>query len=153
MRASEVQQAGVLHVAVAPAQIALDEVEQGGRIGLETAVLDRQYANLPAGAAHQHCLDLVMTEYMAAERRAARHGRQAAMRDERRESDDRIVAPVRTGIALPPRAARRVRTHAVPHAELEDSRERHRRRQAYDQSLQDAEARIALHQGDHAPDR
>ncbi len=85
MRAGEVQQAGVLHVAVAPAQIALDEVEQGGRIGLETAVLDRQYANLPAGAAHQHCLDLIVAEHLAAERRAARHGRQAAMRDERRE--------------------------------------------------------------------
>ncbi len=68
-------------------------------------------------------------------------------------SDDRIVAPVRTGIALPPRAARRVRTHAVPHAELEDSRERAGRRQADDQRLQDAQARIAFHQADHAQDR
>ena len=63
------------------------------------------------------------------------------MRDERREPDDRVVAPIGSAIALPPGAADRVGAHAEPHAELEDAGERAGRRQADDQALQNAELR------------
>ncbi len=92
-----------------------------------------------AGAAHQHRLDLIVAEDVPAEQAAPRQHRQFAVLGERLHANDGVVAPVRTAIALPPRAAERERAHAEPHAELKQTRERARRRQADDQRLQDAE--------------
>ena len=62
----------ILHVALAPAQIAADEFEQGRRIFLPAQILLRQHAHVVAGGAHQHRLDLVVAEDMAIFRAVAR---------------------------------------------------------------------------------
>src|SRR5205085_62319 len=84
---------------------------------------------------------------------AVRARRYVAMRDERCEADDRIVAPIWTAVALPPRAAERVGTHPEPHTELEDARECAARRHADHEALQDTELRLDLHDAHHAQDR
>ena len=61
------QKMPVLHVALAPAQVAADEFEQRRRILLEAVALLRQHAHLVAGAPHQHRLDLVVAEHVAAD--------------------------------------------------------------------------------------
>ena len=77
-------------------------------------------------------------------------GRQLAMRDERRKPQHGVVPPIGTAIALPPGVADGVGAHAEPHAELEQARESAGRGQADDQSLQDAEIGIGLHDA-HQP--
>ena len=69
------------------------------------------------------------------------------------ETQDRVVPPIGPAIGLPPRAADGVGAHAEPHAELEDAGEQARRRQADDESLQDAEPRIRLHDAHQTQDR
>ena len=113
----------------------------------------RQHAHVVAGAAHQRRLDLVVAEDWPSSTSVAGQDRDAAMRDERREADDRVVAPIRPAIALPPGAADGVGAHAEPHAELEHARERAGRGQADDQPLQDAELGIGLHDAHQAQDR
>ena len=107
--------------------------------------LERQHPDLVAGPAHQRRLDLIVAEDIAAKRTPPRQRRQAAMCDERRETQNGVVPPVRPAIALPPGGAQRVGTHAEPHAELEQARESADRRQSDDQSLKDAERRVRLH--------
>ena len=79
--------------------------------------------------------------------------RQPAMRHERSDADQRVVAPIRPAVALPPGAADRVGPHAVAHAELEDARERAGARQADDQLLQDADLGVRLHDPHQPHDR
>ena len=62
-----------------------------------------------------------------------------------------VVTPERPAIADPPGRAHRVGAHAVTHPELEDARERARRRRADDEALQDAEPRMRLHDA-HQPE-
>src|SRR5215213_7518863 len=74
------------------------------------------------------------------------------MRDERRQADNGVVTPIGPAVALPPRAADRIGAHAEAHAELEDARKRVARWQAGDETLQDAELRIGLHDAHDAND-
>src|SRR6476660_9824875 len=113
----------VLQRALAPALVAAKEKEQGRRILLPAEVLLWQHANVVAGAAHQRRFDLVVAQHMAAEHAALGQLRDVAMRDERRDADDGVVAPIGPAIGLPPGATDGPRTHAEPHAELEDARE------------------------------
>ena len=152
--ARQAQEVPVLHVALAPAQVAADELDQRRRVLLPAVVLVGQHADLVAGAAHQHRLDLVVAEDMAAAERALAEQSgswQCAMNGAM--PDDRVVAPVGAAIALPPGAAERVGAHAEPHAELEDAGEGAGRRHADDQALQDADARIGLHDAHQPQDR
>src|SRR4051794_13052819 len=140
----------ILYVALAPAQVSANEFDQRGWVLFEARAFFWQHAHFVAGPAHQHRLDLVVTQYITADQRALRQRRQLAMRDERRQSDDGIVAPVGAAVALPPRAADRVGAHAEPHAELENARERAARRYPGDEALQNAELRISLHDAHEA---
>src|SRR5262249_61458050 len=115
------------------------------RTRLEALLSPRQHAHAVAGAAHQHGFELVMTEHVAFDQRTFGEDWQLAMRYERRNAHDRIVAPVRAAVALPPGAADGVGAHAQPHAELENTGKRARRRHADHQALQNPETRIDLH--------
>ncbi len=147
--AGQQQEPPVLHVALAPAQIAPDEFEQGRGILLEALILERQHPHLVAGAPHQHRLDLVVAEDL----RAAlfRQRLQIAMRHEGGETQQRVVTPIGPAVGLPPRAADGVGAHAEAHAELEHAGEGAGRRQADDEALHDAELGIALHDA-HEPE-
>ena len=153
LQAGQNDEMPVLQVALAPALVAADELDQRRRVLLPAEILLRQHAHLVAGAPHQRRLDLVVAQHMAAEHAVAGQRRDVAMRDERREPDRRVVAPIRAAVGLPPGAADGPGAHAEPHAELEDARERAGRRQADHQPLQDAELRIGLHDAHEAQDR
>ena len=140
-------------VALAPALVAAEKFDQRRRVLLPAEVLLGQHAHVVAGAPHQRRLDLVVAQHMAAEHAAARQLRDVAMRDERRDADDGVVAPVGAAIALPPGRADGPGAHAEPHAELEEARERAGRGQADDEALQNAELRIGLHDAHQAQDR
>ena len=144
------QKVPVLHVALAPAKIAVDELEQRRRILLEARAFLRQHAHLIPGAPHQHRFDLVVAQHVPGNERTLAEHREMAMGHERREPDDRVVTPVRPAVGLPPGAADGVGAHAEPHAELEDARKCAGRRHADDQALQDAELRIGLHDAHEA---
>ena len=122
---------------------------QGRRVLLPARAFLGQHAHFVPGAPHQQRLELVVAEIVG----AVRPRRQVAMRHERRDADDRVVAPIGAAFALPPGAAERVGAHAEPHAELEHARERAGRRHADHQALQDAELRLDLHDAHHAQDR
>src|SRR2546423_2555961 len=107
----------MLLVALAPARVAADEFDERGGILLEARAFPRQHAHAVAGAAHQHGFDLVMTEHVAFDQRTFGENRQLAMRYEWHNAHDRVVAPVRAAVALPPGAADSVGAHAQPHTE------------------------------------
>ena len=79
--------------------------------------------------------------------------RQPAVRAERRDADDRVVAPVRALVALPPGLPGRPGAHPGAHAELEQPREGGRRRQPDRQMLHDRQRRIRLHGAHQAQHR
>ena len=83
LEAGQQQEMPILHVALAPAQVAADELDQRRRVLLEARAFLRQHAHLVAGAPHQHRLDLVVAEHMAVDQRTAGEHRQFAMRHER----------------------------------------------------------------------
>src|SRR5262249_21316213 len=128
-----------------PAQITADEFEQRGWILAERRAAPRQAAHPVARAPHQHRFDLVVAEHVALDQRAFRKHRQLTMRDKWGDAHDRVVAPVRPAIALPPGAADSVGAHAKPHAKLEDAGKGAGRRHPDYQALHDAEPRIDLH--------
>ena len=152
LKAGEHEKAPVLHVALAPAQIAADEFDQGRRVFLPAQVLFRQHAHVVAGGAHQRGLDLIVAEDVAAGHSVFGQDRKLAMRDERLEPQHRVMAPIGTAIALPPGAADGVGAHAEPHAELKEAREGAGRRQADDEPLQNAELGIRLHDAHETQD-
>ena len=151
--AGQPQEMEILHVALAPAQIAPDEFDQGRRVLLPAAVFLGQHAHLVARAPHQHRFELVVAQHVAAERRPVRQHRQLAMLDEGREPQDRVVAPIRSAIALPARAPSvyermpsrmpnwKMRANALVAG------------QAGHERLQDADARLGLHDADQAQHR
>ena len=63
------------------------------------------------------------------------------------------MPPIRTAVALPPRAAGRIGAHPVTHPELEDPGEGAGGRQADRQGLENAERRVSLHQPNQPHDR
>jgi hypothetical protein len=83
--AGQREEVEILHVALAPAQIAPDEFEQGRRILFPAAVFVGQHAHFVTRAPHQHGFELVVAQHVAAERRPARQHGQTAMLDKRRE--------------------------------------------------------------------
>src|SRR5215467_7995847 len=113
----------ILHVSLTPAQVSLDEFRQAGRVLLPAFELVGDYTHLVSGPAHQDRLYLVMAQDVTAQRRAARQDRQPAVGKEGIQADDGIVAPVGPARSLPPGDSERMKTHAVTHAELEDSGE------------------------------
>src|SRR6476620_8472296 len=70
------------------------------------------------------------------------------MRDERTEPKRCVVTPIGPAISLPPRTPDRVGAHAEPHAKLKNTCKGAGRRQANDESLQNPEFGIRLHDPD-----
>ena len=134
------EQAQILHIALAPAQIALDEIRQAGRIFLPAFELIGDDAHLIARRAHQRGFHLVMAQHRTAEGRPAGQQRKAAMSDEGLQPDDGVMAPIGPARPLPPGDPDGMGAHAVAHAELEDPGEGALGRLADDQRLENAEA-------------
>ena len=122
----------ILHVALAPAQIAADEFDQRRRILLEARAFARQHAHRVTRASHQHRFDLVVAEDMTFDQRALAEHRQLTMGHERRDPHDGVVPPVRPAIALPPGTPDGVGAHAQPHPELKNAGKRAGRRHSDD---------------------
>ena len=91
----------VLEVALAPAPVAPHLLEQRRRHLLVAAAEIVGEPERPARAAHQRRLDEVVAQDLAAERRLPGQPRQAAVIHERRDADDRVVAPVLAVAELP----------------------------------------------------
>ena len=100
----------VLHVALAPAQVAAHEFQQRRRIVLPAEILPRKDADVIAGSAHQRRFDLVVTEDMPLRLAFPGERGQLAVLHERLEAQDGIVPPIGPAIALPPRACRSCRS-------------------------------------------
>ncbi len=113
----------MLQVALAPAAVAVQVVEQVGRRLLPAALVPAagpvgQHPHVPAGAQQQRRLHRVVAQDLAAQRRAARQRRQAAMAGEGGDAHDRVVAPVAAARPLPPRHAAGQQRPVQPGAEL-----------------------------------
>ena len=146
------QKAPILQVALAPSQIAADELDQGGRIFLPSERLVGKHADFVAGAAHQHRLDLIMAENVSAQGPAFGQRRDVTMGREGLQAQHRIVPPMGAAVGLPPGAAGGVGPHGEPHAELKDAGEGRGRRHADHEALEDADLRRGLHDAHHAQD-
>ena len=95
------QQAEVHQVAVAPATVATEFLEQVRRQFLVAARQVVRDPHAPAGAAHQRGLDEVVRHDRARQAARARQRREHAVLHERREADDRVVSPVVRLVELP----------------------------------------------------
>src|SRR3569832_703619 len=95
----------MLQVALAPALVALGEVQQVVRTFLERSADRGIEANLVAGAGEQRRLDIVVAEDLPAEWRLAAQRRQAAALREGADTEDRVVAPIRSLAAQQHRGA------------------------------------------------
>src|SRR4051794_19925374 len=95
------KQPQMLHVALAPAAVALQLVEQRRRRLFVAAGEIAREPNLPPGAPHERRLDEIVAHDLAAERRLSRQPAETAMLDERLDTDDRVVSPVGALAQLP----------------------------------------------------
>src|SRR2546427_8829664 len=106
VKAGREQQTRVLEVPLAPPLVASGKADQRGGQFLVAAPQFTGQIDLPPGAPHESSLHEVVTENRAAQRCFSRKLGQPAMLDERRHPDDRIMAPIITGAALPKSEAR-----------------------------------------------
>ena len=100
----------MLEVALTPAPVALHLLEQrGGRLLVAPGEVVGEPERV-ARAPEQRRLDEVVAQDLAAERRPAGQPRQPAVLHERRDAEDRVVAPVLAVAELPEVEARRRRS-------------------------------------------
>src|SRR5919202_709657 len=92
----------MLQVSLAPAPVAHRDVRERRRSFLVAARKFRHHVYGPAAAPDQSGLDEVVTQDVAAERRAPAQVRQTGLLGERPRADDGIVAPVVAFGAVPP---------------------------------------------------
>src|SRR5581483_6785779 len=116
-------QAQMLQIPLAPAPVALELVENIRRRFFVAARQVGGEPDLETGAPHQRCLDKIVAQDFAAERRLAGKARQAAMAHERRDAQNRVVAPVITLAQLPEVKARAEQRPVNPAGELLHARE------------------------------
>ena len=88
------QDAGVLHIALRPAAVALEIIIDGRRRLFERAAQIGRHPHIPAGAAQKSGFDKIMAHDLAAERRLAGKFGQSAMLQKGAHADDGIVAPI-----------------------------------------------------------
>ena len=72
------------------------------------------------------------------------------MLNERLDAHGRVVPPIGSAIANPPRLPHSVSPHAVTHTKLKNARERRRRRHADNKALQNTNLGMRLHDADKA---
>ena len=113
--------AQVLHVALAPATLATEKIDEVRRHLLPGAAHLRQEADLPAGPAQERALDDVVAQDLAAERCLAGQHRQFGIVGEGRDPQDRVVSPIASIRALPGLEAADRQRRVEPHGELLDT--------------------------------
>src|SRR4051812_11832280 len=91
----------MLHVALAPAPVALELVDQRRRALFVAAGEIAGEPDFPARASHQRRFDKVMAHDLAAERRPAPQAGKAAVLDKRLDAENRVMAPVGALAQLP----------------------------------------------------
>ncbi len=150
MHATHHEQTEVHQVAVAPAAVALELVEQVRRQFLVAARQVIGDPHAPAGTAHQRGFDEVVGEDRPGERAGAGQRRQRAVLDERLHANDRVVAPVMRFTQLPEvEPGGKQRTVDARGELLQPRIERvHARRLG--RSLDDAGVGVGLHQSHQA---
>ena len=142
----------VLEVALAPAAVALEVVDQGRRGFLVGALDVPCEPDFPALADHQRGFDEVMAEDFPAEGFAAgKVGKLAEIR-ERLHADQRVVAPVAAAAELPPVEAADEERAVEPHRELLEAGEDRRAADQLGRGLEDAQVRVGLHHAGHLED-
>ncbi|MNO76991.1 hypothetical protein D3C76_680860 [compost metagenome] len=150
VHALDQEQAEVHQVAVAPAAVALELVEQVRR---QFFVAARQVVgdpHAPAGTAHQRGFDEVVGEDGPGERALARQRRQGAVLDERLHADDRVVAPVVRLAQLPEVQAGGEQRAVHTGGELLHARIQGVHAGRLGRGLDDAGVRVGLHQAHQA---
>ncbi len=152
IKARQVEQLQILHVALAPTHVAAGKLQHCRRVLLPAANLFGQHPHLVAGAAHQGRLHLIVRQDMATERRLAGQEGQVAFGIKRQHAHQRIVPPKGPAVAHPPGLTHGVGAHPVAHAELENAGKSARRGHADHEALQDANLRMRLHHAHQAHD-
>ncbi|MNZ38199.1 hypothetical protein D3C78_556660 [compost metagenome] len=150
VHALDQEQAEVHQVAVAPAAVALELVEQVRR---QFFVAARQVVgnpHAPAGTAHQRGFDEVVGKDCTGERTLARQRRQGAVLDERLHADDRVVAPVVRLAQLPEVQAGGEQRAVHAGGELLQARIQGVHARGLRPGLDDAGVRVGLHQAHQA---
>ena len=146
MQALRQKQAEVLQIALAPALVALQFVEQRRRHFLVTARQIVGDPHAPAGAPHQRRLDEVVAHDLAGQRAAAGQLAERAVADERRHADHRVVTPVVGFAELPEMQPGREQRPVAARRELLDARVQGVAPRGHRRGLDDAGRGIGLHQ-------
>ena len=144
------EQTEVHQVAVAPATIALEFVEQVRRQLFVTARQVVGDPHAPAGTAHQRGFDEVVGEDRPGERAGAGQRRQRAVVDERLYANDRVVAPVVRFTQLPEVEPGGEQRAVDPRGELLQPRIERVHARRLGRGLDDAGIGVGLHQSDQA---
>jgi hypothetical protein len=146
-------EAGMLEVSLQPAAVPLRQIDHRRRTFLVIAFQIGDQPHLPAGAAHQCGLDVVMAQDPATERSLAGQLGERAVLDERGEPYDGIVAPVVRLAELPVVQSCRRDGTIEPARELLDAGEHGFAVGQEGHALDDPDARVAFHEADQAQDR
>ena len=150
VHALDQEQAEVHQVAVAPAAVALELVQQVWR---QLFIAARQVVgdpHAPAGTAHQRGFDEVVRKDCTGERALARQRRQGAVLDERLHADDRVMAPVVRLAQLPEVQAGGEQRAVHAGGELLHARIQGIHARGFRPGLDDAGVRVGLHQAHQA---
>ena len=139
----------VLHVALTPAAVAFEGIEEGGRAFFVAAFVDGEEPDLMPGLLHEGGLDEIVAEDVAAEGFAAGEFGEGAVFDEGFEADDGVVAPER-GVAHGEVVETGHEGFAVGGVgELHDAAEEGFCAEDAGGGLDDAGRRVFLHDADH----
>ena len=146
-------QAGVLQVALAPAAVALQLVDQMRRRLLVAALQLGQQPDFVAGAAHQRRLDEVVRHDLAGQAATARQLGQRAVTHEGLHAQDRVVAPVMRLSELPVGQAGREQRAGHAGGELLHACMQRVVAASARRGLDDAGAGLRFHQAHHREQR
>src|SRR5687767_9240246 len=91
----------MLQITLTPAPIPFELIGKSRRRFFIAAAQVMNHPDFPTSPAHQRGLDKVMAENFSAQRRVPRQTRKAAMLDEWRSANNRIMAPIVTLTQLP----------------------------------------------------
>ena len=143
----------VLHVALRPAAVADDEVDDRGRTVLVAALEVGGEPDPVAGAADKRRLDEVVAQDVAAEGGPARQVGETGIPCERLHPDHGVVAPVVRGVAVPEGETRRDDRAVDAGGELLEAAEQGVAADEAGHGLDEAEAGLGLHPPDEFDDR
>ncbi len=146
VHALDQEQPEIHQVAVAPAAVTFELVEQVRRQLFVAAGQVVGDPHAPAGTAHQRCLDEIVGEDVAGEGTLARQRCQRAVLDEGFDPDDRVMPPVMRLAQLPEIEPRGEQRPIDPRGELLHARVERVHAGSLGPCLDDAGAGIGFHQ-------